>query len=126
MDTEAGPQLDMAVAKACGFKPRVIHDFDRGAIVHIETGRSVAGVPLLREFSPSVDVNNAFEAAEKVGLFGSNGGWLFRFLGEGDHPGTWAIYEYYDKLKVVAGNAPSAAVAICLAILKLTYSIAPS
>lgn len=114
METEAGPQMDLAVAKAVGFEARVIHDFARGAIVHIPTGRSLAGQSIMREFCPSVDANDAFEAADKFGLFRAH------LLGRCPaNPREWRIMESRGERNYIA-IGPTAAVAICGAILKLS------
>lgn len=128
METEAGPQMDLAVAKAVGFDARTMHDFARGAIVHIPTGRSLAGQSIMREFRPSVDANDAFEAAEKCivksGVDVQGRSWVYNLfesfvLSQCDD--TWSIYDNSHGGSADSfADGPTPSVAICRAILKLS------
>lgn len=95
---QAGPELDAKVAHACGCQadPRPLELFG-------------VTVPML--WSPSTDLNAAFEAAEKCGLFNS--------FCLGFSRGVWTIFEGGATPDVetcfASGDAP--ALAICAAIL---------
>jgi hypothetical protein len=108
-ELKPGPELDAEVAKACGIKVAV-GDLctDEGLYPNVcykdDGSESV--------FRPSTDLNAAFEAAEKVGLF-INGGSLSRFSPHGD---SWAWYDA-DGIEICRNESP--AMAICSAILSL-------
>ena len=99
-----GPELDAAVAKACSLP----YEFERGDI-KVDRGR------WLQAFSPSTDLNAAFEAAEKVGLFNYRSLTCYPHL-----PPRWLVHYFHngDELNVVA-EGPTPALAICAAILAL-------
>lgn len=64
-----GPELDLAVAKACAMPDCVgIYSVDgSGRLVGV--GVEIAPGKHARYWRPSTDLNDAFEAAERVGLF---------------------------------------------------------
>ena len=128
MEIKAGATLDWAIAEAIGLQPLVrinpgppIHsvfitprewDEIRG-IDHPTCEGDVACIP----FQPSVDLNAAFAAAEKVGL------WGFRILEPGDareSSRVWYNEDWaeYDTSKAYSA-APTPALAICAALLRL-------
>ena len=115
-EIKAGTVVDLAIAKAIGmttaveFKGDILissreRDELRG-IEHPTCEGSVACIP----FSPSKDLNAAFAAAKKVGLF------EIRCLAQNSSE-QWRIWNY-DPTELVA-PAETPALAICAAILKL-------
>lgn len=125
IDLKPGRELDEAVAKAvapcslyhcpyCGLYKLDYYTLNDGAFCSCE--RPVGGpIPRLEcvPFRPSTDLNAAFAAAESAGLF--DGRSLYRD-DEGWHIGTFYYgAEDYEDVSV----APTIALAICAAILKL-------
>ncbi len=106
VELEAGPELDAAVAKACGWKFKII---SKRCIL------SAAKVPASCDpiFAPSTSLDAAFEAAETVSLFKNH--LLGRCVA---HRRDWRIMERAGERNYIAVG-PTAAVAICRAILKL-------
>lgn len=103
VEIKAGPELDRAVAEAVGVKVEAsAYNLHR---MHRVDGPG-SGLP----FMPSEDLNAAFAAAEKVGLFER---WSLRG-GGGD---SWGLY--WGDLNIGV-NEPTPALAICAAILKLS------
>ena len=112
IELEAGPELDAAVAKAIGLTCRILEapcaDLRSRHRVCVNTGK-----PCWEPFEPSNDLNAAFEVAEKAGLFEryclnkSPSGWDFRIACDEMCP------------PYLIEDCPTAAVAICRAILKL-------
>jgi len=116
----AGPEIDLAVAKACGF------DFDvdpHGCVLRY--GESSEW------FEPSTDLNDAFLAAERFELFNYNGGFLS--LCKNNAEGTaWGFvknkygpsWEWWMWPNDNGGRSgvqePTPALAICAGILKLS------
>jgi hypothetical protein len=115
---EAGPELDRAVAVAIGLKSVVLHkgcayitprDFDamRG-IEHPTCEGDVACI----SFQPSADLNAAFAAAEKVGVFNE---WSLSRNCDG-----WTFVDCNDCCNRWIGfHSATPALAICAAILYL-------
>jgi hypothetical protein len=101
-ELESGTKLDGLIAAAIGF------DFNSE-----RCHKCGMRYCQCQEWSPSTDMNDAFQAAEKVGLFEkyclnkSPTGWDFRITCDEMCP------------PYLIEDAPSAAVAICRAILKL-------
>lgn len=113
VEIKPGPELDQAVAMACGMHSLILESFTDDYGSHGEC--CVVGVaPDLHRFEPSTDADWAFEAAEKVGLFRM----FYRFLSDGEM-GGYVIYESTDDgySEIATGDTP--ALAICAAILKL-------
>ena len=116
VETKAGPELDCAVAEAMGWARGTV---DAAAAFFWFSEDGIAQFPV-KEFKPSTDLNVAFAAAEKVGLFmcdtqdgpGTN---LRLFRGGG---GFWWITNG-NRRPVVQFSARTPALAICAAILKL-------
>lgn len=73
MTLTASPETDLAVAKACGFRePHVISGpaLPDGACFRMMPDDETKCVPPIpKMFRPSTDLNDAFLAAEKFGLF---------------------------------------------------------
>jgi hypothetical protein len=101
-----GPELDAAVARAVGYD-----------LPSYQDGRCSA---CDREYGwrPSIDLNAAFEAADKAGLFDNVNR---RFSKEGGREGGWVVAEIVsmagDEMDIAFGSTP--AEAICRAILAL-------
>ena len=113
----AGPELDLAVAKACGIEPRVVDkafrirpakDYRRGEL-----------------FCPSTDLNDAFLAAGKIGLFDQHAIWRLSSQ-------RWQIISIGETWDRDAGEIPvvkelcdaeTAPLAICAAILQTTGNL---
>jgi len=102
VEIKAGVELDRAVAEAIGWRIEACRPLDWIG----SNGVSV------EEFRPSVDLNWAFAAAEKVGLFDR---WV---IGQWSNPpqSGWGI-EGDDS--PVTSLYPTPALAICAAILAL-------
>lgn len=110
-----GPELDLAVAEAIGLEDTYLGmdcvlitscDWDEMCgIEHFTTEGPIA----CKKFAPSTDLNAAFAAAEKIGLF------LDWMLAKWEK--SWHFYEEGLSLKNVDASTP--ALAICAAILKL-------
>lgn len=135
MSLQPGPELDAAVARACGFvgKIKEYHgDLDgTPRFIRRETWQTSWDGS---EWSPCADLDAAFEAAEKVGLFSTYGcvlGMAHRVDAQ-----TWAVVAEVRKLRhdepdddvaFLPGDlvgepittAPTPALAICRAILKV-------
>lgn len=127
-DLKPGPELDAAVAKACGLKG-CFESLGRCNVPSdnyeqwLHPGEVSAASPLMSvRFEPSADLNAAFEAAEKVGIFngdhfpfkGTNGRWTIgKLTGEEENPGS------PNYATPTAGGYETAALAICAAIISL-------
>ncbi len=130
-----GPELDRAVAEAVGWTHKICVGYrdeagnDLDAAEAISAGCSLLAVRKLiyktvdaktgGKYIPrySTDLNAAFEAAEKVGLFSET---FWRTLGMDEFGETWGVFEQDGAVKkTVAGeNHDTPALAICAAILK--------
>lgn len=117
----AGPELDRRIAEAFGLEAAV---FGSGLVFvssrewdDIGGGNfrgAHAGVASMA-FQPSRDLNMAFEAAEKMGLFDA------RELCLGSDEGAWSLFRtarFGSDCEVIS-RATTPALAICEAILKL-------
>lgn len=112
---EAGPECDRAVAEACGLNAKT----GRGGVLHVINCE-------WKMFCPSTDLNDAFFAAERVGLFewGNTddkfSGHCGRWVGK-ENDGVWsvAVVGWSGSIDEIEGKAPTAALAICRAILIL-------
>ena len=62
VEIKAGAELDKVVAEAIGYDATIYysHDLERNVCLLL---------PSEKPFSPSVDLNAAFDAAERVGMF---------------------------------------------------------
>ena len=105
VDIKSGSELDRAVAEAIGWRidPSRPLDWIGSNGVSVE------------EFRPSVDLNDAFDAAEAV--------WLFK---DGDHvlrqeasDESWEVARLYSSSEVIVSSEATPALAICAAILEL-------
>lgn len=108
-DTEpqVGPEMDAAVARACGWRVKIFV----GDLVLVDENNSLlTGVP----FCPSTDLNSAFEAAEKAGLFDEG-----RNLAKDGR--IWFILQPdgFDPITYTVARGETAAECICRAILAL-------
>jgi hypothetical protein len=110
-----GRELDKAVAEAIGLESAIfrisgvhvtLQEWDelRGVEHHTYEGN----MPCL-QFHPSGDLNAAFAAAEKVGIF--DGGDMLQKLSDG----IWEVWGVHNEI----GRGATPALAICAAILKL-------
>jgi hypothetical protein len=124
-EIKPGRELDVAVAEAVGAKPRIGKD-RRSVVVAIEDGRIMRHLAIptgpnaacngaFVPFSPSTDLNAAFQAAEAVGLFAEP---HFMMLGM-TYNNKWVIYCGGDCLEYFSEACDTPALAICDAILKL-------
>jgi hypothetical protein len=121
-----GPDLDRALAKACGFAAKLRAHKGKWAV---SIGRTCGSLELT--WRPSTELNAAFEAAEKAGLFvfgdGDEGSrFLDRVIDGGIERWRVCAHYYVDedtpdqriKIRVIeTGSTP--AEAICRAILAL-------
>lgn len=125
---EAGNELDVQVAKLCG----LMFETEDGQLSVVEVDGPIAKIG----FAPSTDLNDAFWAAEKVGLFIWNDGgshlccdrsydadtvtttWM---IVEWDSLYEWNKDENSDKplCEFSASESDTPALAICEAILAL-------
>lgn len=104
-----GPELDLVVAKAIGLEIAGRDEIDDDEVwVVNKDGRTS------RWFRPSVDLNDAFAAAEKAGMFLE----LQRLSS------AWMAGTYILGDRIATADTP--ALAICKAILKLKASPPPS
>ncbi len=121
-EIKPGPELDQAVAEAIGMigtctchtRAMVPYQKLKPITYHCGSCGQVAGVHHYQPFS--TDLNAAFAAAEKVGLFDENR--LYRDKRTGQYG--------LDPTNIMSGRlfpmAPTPALAICAAILKLEES----
>ena len=107
----AGVELDAAVARVCGIDGRP-SDFGYPPCFFREVPTMSGGLVTYEEFRPSTDLNAAFEAAEKVGLFSS----YDQFTIE-NHGGRWCLHR-----EGGVHDGDTLALAICAAILALKES----
>ncbi len=100
------PELDLAVAKAVGFRQK--NAPGSGSQLYIFADSRGTG----RLFRPSTDMTDAMKAAEKVGLFSpdEHQGCL-----HGSIHGGFVVADRYGGLHI----APTGPLAICAAILKI-------
>ena len=123
-----GPELDLAVAEAIGVKCYLSKERDTPLCVVTGPGSEVlnklnaSGVSWRNTFpfQPSIDLNAAFAATEKFGLFSGN---HLHIPGPGNFCAM--LYKLSDGIWHVSGNsgerysdAETPALAICAAILK--------
>jgi len=115
-----GPELNRAVAEAIGCQLVQYSPYEKQHYVIMDEVPSTASVPV--PFSPSTDLNDAFAAAERVGLFLGN----YCYLGPcSTVHGKWGIYEEdMSTLRKCLAAAPTPALAICEAILAITKAAA--
>lgn len=112
-DLEPGPETDRLVAEALGV-PLVSYDM-HPPCYWINEGYST--IDRRRPFCPSTDLNDAFWAAERAGLFTFRPlVTLFRNPEEPTEP-PWCVYDEDSERSLGAAVTP--ALAICKAILKL-------
>ena len=93
VEIKAGPELDRAVADVLGLQSTYVRPY-------------------------STDLNAAFAAAERVGLFSET---FWRTLGMDEFGETWGVFEQDGNCKRSIGreNHRTPALAICAAILDL-------
>ncbi len=108
-ELEAGPELDAAVAKAVGLDVVNEDKGDLQRIVFRKDNRDYFAAEKVVHWQPSRDLNAAFEAAEKCGLFETF--MLCKFATR------WILVD--ESHNCPFGRADSPTVAICRAILKL-------
>jgi hypothetical protein len=118
IEIKPGPELDQAIATACGMRSLILESFTDDFGSHDDC--CVIGVaPDLHRFEPSTDLNTAFEAAVNVA-----DGREFLIKSFRLSPGggiAWAARMHVERDFPSAVNAGDAdpALAICAAILKL-------
>lgn len=111
-EMEAGPELDEAVAKACGV---------RGEKYGVGFCRVVHDERLCKDFGtmwqPSSELNAAYEAAKIANLFPDHLLWQVKTEG----PELWYVSKWDGRGWVLdrVAQGPTPAVAICRAIVKL-------
>ena len=133
IEIKAGPELDQAVAKAIGWRQQCDWQDEGLADFYSKVYRcrncndvdlSDDGSGVNQECIPpySTDLNAAFEAVEKAGLFTLDG--PDTFLGR--HPvAEWKVWVAIGEAKTTSDTSgltfyePTPALAICAAILKL-------
>lgn len=130
IEIKPGPELDAAVAKACGIEG-CVESLQCEATGYESTPRFVIsdGVNLASDeyWSPSTGLNAAFEAAEKCGLFTPKNDTTSILVQSGDR---WLINSQmrfqwggmaspYETSSKTIGEGLTPALAICAAILKL-------
>ena len=123
MEIKEGPELDRAVAEAIGLLWTGPYGSRRGGGQKFcWPGETVPPryVDVGGTWSPSTDLNAAFEAADKVGLFDKNK--HDAILGK-TSSGQWEIVWGTDDEDTV--TAPSPALAICAALLELKEKVDP-
>jgi hypothetical protein len=106
---EPGPELDRAVAEAIGYSPAILH----GPCGEVPVFARDGELPL-QDFRPSTDLNAAFVAAEKVGLWKEYG--YCQASGQHVISRTVPVATWSDS---ISHNPESAALAICEATLRL-------
>ena len=115
VEIKAGRELDLAVAEALGWQARCSDPWERwDAPPEVRTiAVDKSGDVHWIDGGPSTDLNAAFDAAVEVGLFSCT-----RVLGcdEDAESPTWFVWR---GLLEVLSYAPTPALAICAAILKL-------
>ena len=116
MELVAGEELDRRVAEAIGLETCLCGPAERGYSPKTGMCLRCALTPAKRY---STDLNAAFTAAEKVGLWNSH-----LIAKDGDNWEAWrhehfAANMYGRDGEVFAGPFPTPALAICAAILKL-------
>lgn len=118
-ELQAGPGLDLAVGKATGLNVEIETDYvgDRGRYdrVCVDKSNSWWGV-----FIPAHDIAEAFDAADKFGLF-DRGSIILDKLTPVSGDAEWQLCRLTCggcDYEVIA-SGPTLAVAICIAIVKL-------
>ena len=125
---EAGPELDRAVAEAIGWTrmvvkgqpDRLVGFFEVIPQEAVEVGPYDPAVTDKLISPYSTDLNAAFAAAEKVGLFD-----IGYQLGKWNRKTSWVVQDGCPELKEpdIIGYGDTPALALCAAILKLKGSI---
>lgn len=111
VETKSGPELDRAVAAAIGLlcTSRVL-----GADIEFWADpRAPREVP--RTFNPSVDLNDAFYAADAIGLFNES----YRGICKEPSDDTWGVVDVLSNCERVISSEDTPSLAICAAILEL-------
>ncbi len=111
VEIKPGAELDRAVAEAIGLK--ATHKVLCGGYYFVRPGDEMEAFPV--KFAPSVDLNAAFAAAEKAGVFEGNG----RVLRMEVFDGTWEVAQLYAYFEVIVSSEDTLSLAICAAILEL-------
>lgn len=105
-----GPELDQAVAEAIGLV--CTHRVLGSNIIFWSDPQAALDAP--RTFEPSTNLNNAFRAAEAVGLFNDN----HRVLRKDTSDETWEIADVFFNRETIVASEGTPALAICAAVLK--------
>lgn len=114
----AGPELDLAVLRAIGYDGKIVEKYQQpdGSYKHrfvvVIGEENPTGRPI---WQPSTDLNDAFLAAEKFGLFDGTG--FARTLAKSDSKWTLVWNDYGDE---ALPFETSPALAICSAIITLS------
>lgn len=132
IEIKPGPELDAAVAKACGIAfTKANRGGDASDWWIIRSPREFDGASASgQRWSPFTDLNAAFEAAEKYGLFKPKNdaiiilmqwdtGWVIRRQLKTQWGGMWSPVE---TSRETIGEGTTVALAICSAILYLEQS----
>jgi len=135
VEIKPGPELDRAVAEVIGDPLDRSHDWEHTGLsgYHVSFFRCRACGDLgADEWEPyddpedpcikpySTDLNAAFAAAERAGLFSET---FWRTLGMDELGETWGVFEQDGSVKRSVGRdqAPTPALAICEAVLELKH-----
>ena len=124
IEIKAGLELDRAVAGLIGLTctHRVLGSDEE---YYVDPRDGTPAIP--ERFQPSTDLNAAFAAAEAVGLFEK----YHLCCGEWEGSRLWEINEFLTdgfvvEDEIVLASGPTAALAICAAILNLKTANQPS
>ena len=112
VEIKEGPELDRAVAEAIGLicTHQVLYSDIR---FWADPRDGTNTVP--RTFNPSTNLNNAFHAAEVVGLFNDS----HRVIHKDNEDGTWEVADIFANIEVILASEDTPSLAICAAILKV-------
>ena len=115
VEIKPGAELDLAVAEACGVKGWI--ESVRYEVTGYESPkRFVLSSTVETVFwEPSIDLNAAFYAAEKVGLFSES----YRGICKEPSDDTWGVVDVLSNCERVISSEDTASLAICAAILEL-------
>jgi hypothetical protein len=114
--------LNKAVAEAIGLEAFVDEDSLMCLVVPRQWDEirgiehpTCEGDVACQRFRPSSDLNDAFAAANVAGLFAS----FWTTVGADELGEGWGVYDQDGNVKAVVAEAPTPALAICAAILKI-------
>lgn len=100
-----GPELDLAVAEACGMNATIYYNHELSKNVCLL-------LPSEKAFQPSTDLNDAIRIADELGVINH-----YQVLRRNRY--HWEVYKIGDPLDDVVSTGETPALAICAAILKV-------